>query len=89
MCFYIYLIYRMSTGQDFDKKEKKPDFMIGAKYKINGFFFLKSRKPNSSKYQSETDTVKLLKHTKNSIDNQTRAKINNAISLRLLIEGIY
>lgn len=37
--------------------------------------------------QNESDLVKLLKHMKNSLDIQIASKLDNPISLGLLVEG--
>lgn len=48
------------------------------------------KRPNtSSKYQAESDYVKLLKEMKSSIDLQITLGVSTPLSIGLLIEGIY
>ncbi|KAI8063357.1 uncharacterized protein B0P05DRAFT_623423 [Gilbertella persicaria] len=71
---------------------KKPGFMIGTKVKGKEryFFFVEVKRPDTvSKCQPESDFVKLMKHMKNSADQQLCLGVTNPLSLGLLVEGLH
>lgn len=81
-------IYSMIDGYDIDGK--KPDFMFGLKNKHNEiyFFFVEVKRPlQESKYQAESDFVKLMKQMKSSLDFQYQMGLRDPFSLGLLCEG--
>lgn len=73
------------------QSNKKPDFMLGYKDRKRAvyFFYVELKRPDKvSKYQAEDDYTKLMKHMKNSIDNQVKLGIKTPVALGLLSEGI-
>lgn len=70
----------------------KPDFALSTKTrKRNIFLFFIEVKRNEidSKYQAESDFVKLMKQMKFAVDQQLKIGVKSPISFGLLCEGIY
>ena len=69
-----------------------PDWKLGfAKHKKKALFcfFVEVKRPGeSSRYQKETDYVKLLKEMKSSIDKQINMGLVSPFSFGLLVEGM-
>ena len=71
---------------------KKPDFALSTKTRKQDvflFFVEVKRDKADSKYQTESDFVKLMKQMQYSIDQQLRMGVETSKSFGLLCEGMY
>lgn len=70
----------------------KPDFVLGIETRktvVLSFFVEVKKEKAESKYQVESDFVKLMKQMKTSIDKQLQMGVQSPVSFGLLCEGLY